>query len=178
MSVSLISWFRLHSEWSFNYYYLLYFIILQNLYYTSVQKKAGNSNQDLIHAATLLFRNVMWIQTGSLLIQTNKQMTSLGLFCSSVEHVAHFFWYELWAPQWNIVKWRSKGLNDLIVEATRDWDELLFNESVKIYLILLAVGGNCHGQEIQNEFSHKSHYSKVQKYEEGKIGLHFFYMWR
>ena len=32
--------------------------ILQNLYYISVQKKAGNSNQDLTHAATLLFRDV------------------------------------------------------------------------------------------------------------------------
>ena len=34
-------------------------VILRNLYYyISVQKMAGNSNQDLIHAATLLFRDV------------------------------------------------------------------------------------------------------------------------
>ena len=34
--------------------------ILQNLYYMSIHKKAGNSNQDLMHAATLLFRDVTY----------------------------------------------------------------------------------------------------------------------
>ena len=37
---------------------MLLYKIQQNLYYISLQKKAGNSNQDLIHAATLLFRDV------------------------------------------------------------------------------------------------------------------------
>ena len=32
---------------------------MTSVYYICVQKKAGNSNQDLIHAATLLFRDVM-----------------------------------------------------------------------------------------------------------------------
>ena len=37
--------------------------ILQNLYYISDQKKAGNSNQDLIHKETLIFRDVIKIRS-------------------------------------------------------------------------------------------------------------------